>query len=61
MNCFLCGRNEDYCLLKLPLESRFQDLAVEIIGNAKPDEYICLPCFGYQIDWVDDDNKRNSA
>ena len=51
MKCFLCKRDETQVLLiKLPFETIFRKARLEILGNLIEEEYICLPCMGYQID-----------
>jgi hypothetical protein len=52
MKCFICERTEDEILLmKLPLDIKWGEIHIEIIGNAKPNEWVCLPCMGYQYDF----------
>lgn len=51
MKCFLCKRDETQVLLiKLPFETMFKKARLEILGNIMENEFICLPCLGYQID-----------
>ena len=51
MECFLCRRDESQVLLiKLPFETIFRKARLEILGNITDNEFICLPCMGYQID-----------
>jgi uncharacterized protein VirK/YbjX len=51
--CFMCGKNEfQAMILKLPLEMVYDNVWAEIQGNVETDEYICLPCVGYQYDWI---------
>jgi hypothetical protein len=55
MECFLCERSMiEIMLLKLPLETVYDNVWIEIVGNAKPIEYICLGCVGEQIDRIED-------
>jgi hypothetical protein len=39
-------------LIKLPFEARYEKAVIEILGNITEDEYICLPCMGYEFDKV---------
>ncbi len=56
MKCFICDKNRyDAMLLKLPLEISFLSSHLHFIGNANPNEYICLPCIGYQWDEAQED------
>jgi hypothetical protein len=51
--CFLCNRNQyRVVLIKLPFEARYEKAVIEILGNITEDEYICLPCMGYEFDKV---------
>lgn len=53
MNCFICERTkEEIVLLKLPLDTVYGNIALEIIGNLDSGEYICLGCMGFQFDEV---------
>jgi hypothetical protein len=49
--CFLCNRNQyKVVLIKLPFEARYQKAVIEILGNITENEYICLPCMGFEFD-----------
>lgn len=51
MKCFICERTEyEVMLLKLPVDTAYENALLEIIGNYSRNEYICLPCVGFQID-----------
>jgi hypothetical protein len=51
MNCFVCGRNEgEVLLLAVPCEVVYKDHCFEVLGNLIDNEYICLPCVGFQWD-----------
>lgn len=51
--CFLCGKNDKrIMLLEMPVETIYLGHIVHIIGNANPNEYICLSCVGYQFDAI---------
>jgi hypothetical protein len=51
LKCFICERDEKRVLLvRLPVETAYEDDIIEIIGNFEPNEYICLPCLGFQFD-----------
>lgn len=43
-------------LMKLPLEATYEENSLVILGNIRDNEYICLPCIGYQFDEVMDKN-----
>jgi hypothetical protein len=52
-NCFLCNRTQrQVVIIKLPFEARYEKAVIEILGNIVEDEYICLPCMGFEIDKV---------
>jgi hypothetical protein len=62
MECFLCGRNvEEIAIFKLPVDFAYKGLRLEIIGNYKPDEYICWGCVGYQYDFAKRENNGRTA
>lgn len=51
MECFNCKRTEKkIMLLKLPLDTVYENAWLEIMGNAQPNEYVCLACVGYAFD-----------
>jgi hypothetical protein len=51
MKCLICEKDETrIMLLKLPLDVIYENDWLEIVGNVKPDEYICIACVGYQFD-----------
>lgn len=53
MNCFICEKTkEEIVLLRLPLETIYDRVILEIIGNSVKGEYICLGCMGFQFDEV---------
>jgi hypothetical protein len=57
--CFLCERDQTKVLLiKLPFEARYKKSCIEILGNIIEDEYICLPCMGYEFDKVMDKQEK---
>lgn len=59
MYCLKCKRSqEQVLLLKMPFETIYEDKNLIFMGNVKEDDYICLPCIGYQFDEVfEEDNK----
>ena len=51
--CFICERTSgELALVKLPVEFKWGEIHFEVMGNCKPDEFICLPCLGYQYDFA---------
>lgn len=59
MECFLCEKTMlEIMLLKCPVETVYDNVWIEIVGNAQPNEYICLGCVGEQIDIIEDDLKN---
>lgn len=53
MKCLICKRNEKQVLLiKLPVEITYEENELHILGNIKENEYMCLPCVGFQYDEV---------
>lgn len=60
--CFLCNRDEQKVLLiRLPFETKYKRACLEIIGNHVENEYICLPCMGYEFDKAMDRLEREKA
>jgi len=51
--CFICERNSDeLALVKLPVEFKWDNIHFKVMGNCIPNEFICLPCLGYQYDFA---------
>lgn len=54
MKCFICGKNDKkVMLLEMPVEAVYDGVEMRIIGNANPNEFICLPCVGFQFDLLE--------
>lgn len=53
MNCIKCNRDaENVMLLKLPLESKYTKVHMRVVGNCVSEEYMCLPCVGFEYDEI---------
>lgn len=53
MNCIRCRRNaQEVMLFKLPLETKYSKVHMQVVGNCTPNEFMCLPCVGYEYDEV---------
>lgn len=51
MECFICEREEhEVMLLRLPVDTVYEKVHIHIIGNYSQNEYVCLPCVGFQVD-----------
>lgn len=51
MKCLNCLKSEnEIMLMKLPVETTYEDVILVIMGNVIDDEYMCLSCIGYQFD-----------
>jgi hypothetical protein len=51
MKCFICDRGvKEIMLMKLPVETAYENVWLHIVGNLKDQEYMCLPCIGFQFD-----------
>jgi hypothetical protein len=51
MSCFICERTElEVMLMKVPVETMYEDKVLQIVGNVIESEFICLPCIGFQFD-----------
>jgi hypothetical protein len=51
MKCFICERDEyEVMLLKCPVDTAYESVQLNIIGNYSRNEYVCLPCVGFQFD-----------
>jgi hypothetical protein len=52
--CILCNRSVDEVLLiRLPVELKWEGIWLHVIGNANPNEFMCLPCIGFQYDGIE--------
>jgi hypothetical protein len=51
MRCFICNRNEnEVMIMRLPVETVYENVHLHIVGNVKDKEFMCLPCIGFQFD-----------
>jgi hypothetical protein len=56
MKCFICEKtHHEIMLMKLPLETIYERNHMQILGNVRPGEYMCLSCIGFQWDLLEQD------
>lgn len=54
MKCFICEKNEkEVMLVSVPCDVSYDGISLEILGNVQPNEFICLPCIGFQWDEIE--------
>jgi hypothetical protein len=56
MFCFNCSRSkEEVVLFQLPVTFLYEGVHMQVLGNCKPNELMCLPCIGYQYDLIEEE------